>query len=1156
MLLITLFFMARSQSSSMDKFSKEIHETGIGPEPREYSSIAYSSLLNKIFIFGGFSKSYLDDLWTFDLTSLHWSIIYPNSISPTKRSTASGFISNQYDEFCIYGGKTKGYILNDMWCFNSQYRMWREVYQSFKPPPFESFGYKKFELNGNEYLLIIGNEILEKVAKSYMYDFSENTWNAWIVTFDITSFMIILSVDQKLMINIEVYEDLAIVLAYSSCDINGKLFISNITSSLITKEVDFFTYNQFPDKYFISGCILIDHYLFSQYLSCRYLIIDIFSPEQENWSFIYIYGQVPFRNAPYIALDNSIIYFGGFTFFYSEVFYITNGIQRHMIYPTYVSSITQAEHYISPPNRLAHSMHSIRGKLWLFGGKGQDTLFADTWSYDPVTNIWNLLNTINKSPTARSHFASASGTDIFIIWGGEDDSGLTNDMFIYNVIKNTWTEKISSSLSIPSKRKGACMVFEVPFAYIYGGMDSNKLYGDLWRYDFRDNTYEILYESKDIKCVFCSCNIYEGVFSAAGGGSDSEGNKQTNEFKYDIVNMKTLPGRTDLCFGSEGIYIGFGISALCIGGHIGYRMLIPVLSFRYYDGIGYSSVSQDVVYSAAFAFHNYDIYIHGGGYYLSQTVLFKDLPLPYFGKISIDYIDSFNNLKINCSEGFYFDKTSCKICPPGTYSNSSSPFECLKCPKGCYNPYKGATSIRQCYPCEEGTFNDKYGAKACKICPEGFQCSTGSQKPYDSSTKLSSIQSIQPKIYKTNNSNSWENWFQYAVGITVIAFIILTLKFNRIQQLIMNIDYFTSSHNHEIGEFMQLKKTLIGGIFTIIFFGASIVIIVSVIMVYMTENITEIKTLMPLVILENNVNKFSANIMIKFMLHNYGDLCAQKDMDQTYSSRYCSDNLYITVDNIDTKGESIKCSKDTENSCQVVYQCYKCEISINSAVKLTLSEDSSYSTGITVNVTSDSSIPESSSSVFMSLSPTPGSEPSQFYFSVIPSYFTSTISLFPHELTGYHLSPASTPSQGSENYIEDLSVATQLSVQVNFNKLSTGLYTSRYQGQSALIFISGLFGTLSGLSGIVGIAMSYSEEIIVRKRKKKDKRTTLERIIENQHICQMNFKENNDDDVNSSQIPRNFVAPDMTSSIESLRLAMPTASVLTSNYKKNNWVSS
>lgn len=172
MLVFVVLILARSEESST-YYLTEIPETGIGPEPREYSTIAYSSFSNRIYVFGGFSKQYLDDLWIFDLFSLHWSIIYPNSISPSnfyiaKRSTASGFISNQYDEFCIYGGKTQEYVLNDMWCFNYIYRMWREIIQDFKPPPFQNFGSKKYELNGSEYFLILGIGLLETTAKSYM----------------------------------------------------------------------------------------------------------------------------------------------------------------------------------------------------------------------------------------------------------------------------------------------------------------------------------------------------------------------------------------------------------------------------------------------------------------------------------------------------------------------------------------------------------------------------------------------------------------------------------------------------------------------------------------------------------------------------------------------------------------------------------------------------------------------------------------------------------------------------------------------------------------------------------------------------------------------------------------------------------------------------
>ncbi|OMJ65604.1 hypothetical protein SteCoe_37923 [Stentor coeruleus] len=346
---------------------------------------------------------------------------------------------------------------------------------------------------------------------------------------------------------------------------------------------------------------------------------------------------------------------------------------------------------------------------------------------------------------------------------------------------------------------------------------------------------------------------------------------------------------------------------------------------------------------------------------------------------------------------------------------------------------------------------------------------------------------------------------------------------------------------------MQLKQTFIGGICTVILLGACTIILVSVCLIYISDNITEVKSLMPLVVLENNVDKFTADFYVIFTLQNYGDSCvSQFRSSRILSSRHCSENIYIKVDGINSQYESINCSKIPDNSCQIFYKCSTCELDLNSNLKLILAEDSSYSTGIIVNVTSDSSIPESQSSVSMSLSPTSGrifigSEASQFYLSVIPSYFTSTISKFSHELTGYHLSPASSPLLGSENFIEDLPVATQLSVIINFNKVSTGLFTSRYQTQNALIFMSGLFGTLSGLTGIVGIIMSKFEGLIHKRSKKIGKKMNLKKIIKNLNICQMNFKETKEEE-NHSNFHISFVNPTSAFTSESLRLKMPARS--------------
>jgi hypothetical protein len=155
------------------KFAQDIISTGIGPTPREYSSIAYSSKNNLFYIFGGKSATDLDDLWIFDLNSLHWNIIYPNSLSPRKvyiesRRNAGGFFYDEQDEFCIYGGTSELYIFDDLWCFNIGYRMWKEKKTEFSPPPMINFAYNHFIYNNSEYFAVVGHQISAIIVKSYL----------------------------------------------------------------------------------------------------------------------------------------------------------------------------------------------------------------------------------------------------------------------------------------------------------------------------------------------------------------------------------------------------------------------------------------------------------------------------------------------------------------------------------------------------------------------------------------------------------------------------------------------------------------------------------------------------------------------------------------------------------------------------------------------------------------------------------------------------------------------------------------------------------------------------------------------------------------------------------------------------------------------------
>lgn len=290
------------------------------------------------------------------------------------------------------------------------------------------------------------------------------------------------------------------------------------------------------------------------------------------------------------------------------------------------------------------------------------------------------------------------------------------------------------------------------------------------------------------------------------------------------------------------------------------------------------------------------------------------------------------------------------------------------------------------------------------------------------------------------------------------------------------------------------------------------ILLISTFTIFIFDNISEIKTLMPLVVLESYTKTFKSNLEVKFELKNYGDSCLNDNsyIKTKFSSVYCNKDIYAHVENINFESNSLRCYKDKDNTCVIVYYCSQCEITLDSSIKLALIEKLSFSAGILVNITSESSVPESPSSVSLGISPETGKifigpTSNDFFFTMTPSYFTSSVSEFPSKTTGYHITSESSPKVGSQNFIQDISLATQLSINVFFLKTSTGLYTSRYQRQSFLIFISGLFGTLSGLVGFIRFFMCQFEDWSKRKRNLWVGTSKLELVIENEAICRMNF---------------------------------------------------
>lgn len=76
---------------------------------------------------------------------------------------------------------------------------------------------------------------------------------------------------------------------------------------------------------------------------------------------------------------------------------------------------------------------------------------------------------------------------------------------------------------------------------------------------------------------------------------------------------------------------------------------------------------------------------------------------------------STHRCKVPCVPGTYFDGSTCKDCPAGTYSSTSDATECTPCPAGKYSS-EGATS---CSNCSAGTYSSS-GSSTCSECQDGY----------------------------------------------------------------------------------------------------------------------------------------------------------------------------------------------------------------------------------------------------------------------------------------------------------------------------------------------------------------------------------------------------------------------------------------------------
>jgi hypothetical protein len=265
-------------------------------------------------------------------------------------------------------------------------------------------------------------------------------------------------------------------------------------------------------------------------------------------------------------------------------------------------------------------------------------------------------------------------------------------------------------------------------------------------------------------------------------------------------------------------------------------------------------------------------------------------------------------------------------------------------------------------------------------------------------------------------------------------------------------------------------------------------------------------------VLDQEVKEFTADIKLIVEFMRYGDSCSKID----YKKK-----------NINSKDFFFKFDKnDDEKTCRLELDFLESTVNSGATVTFTSNESFSYCSGITVNMTSTSSIPGEISSILTTLSPDStkvfvGPIASEFYFTTTPSLYKSDEKK-QDKRTGYHISSEFMPKAGSQFITSELSIITQLRLVIVLTLSNSGLYTYRYYEQTFAYVASALIGSIFGIMGAVGGVMKFIEKNYWRVKKVYKKRCQLDAVdskrnwVEKQFESQVDGREEDREDLGKS----------------------------------------
>jgi hypothetical protein len=619
--------------------------------------------------------------------------------------------------------------------------------------------------------------------------------------------------------------------------------------------------------------------------------------------------------------------------------------------------------------------------FFIHGGRNGDTFYSDMWEFDLNTKEWYIVESENRPTIECAYHSVVRYSNKLLIFGGLAAYGPLNDLYEYDLLLKKWI-KINVEGAVPPPRYSHVAGIFGREMIIHAGVGNGPL-SDMWIFNLPTNVWTpaagTVWKGNTRK----QSGLIIGDYLYSFGGEDSHQGPQTfvnrfdlqmeyglrNFYTDEVPEWKTVwnlekAGSGNILFASSSATIVNKNQALILGGTFpsdpsttSYSTSIRLFDsqtnrFHYYMNLSPGRASSGIEQEQN------SIYVFGGKSMLGPL---NDLWMVTTKEICA--ADNINDRCLQCVPGYRVvqlasGKYSCEQCSPGFYSDEFHTTTCSPCPAGFTSNEKVMYGFDQCVPCPYGTINVKEGdTNNC------LQCNGTSEFcPLASLVKLPMSYSVdihRPLVTKPKAEENIAYKTNVAVLICILsigvlgAFVVFVFVVVRVlhpslsRRVFKHFDVFSRCHSFQIRTPLFLKKTTLGGTFTLIFLLVWMALFLALLIPYIFDNYDEIRTLNPAIYSNVQVN---ATMELSVVLPGYTGECTNEGTTITpfqYGWTFDSETKIVK-----------KIQKEGRTDCSVVWTCKNCNMFVQeSFVTLSFQEERAYTSVIQWKASIDSAIP-------------------------------------------------------------------------------------------------------------------------------------------------------------------------------------------------------